>query len=179
MKHSPTALLMLLMLFPVSAYPASVAGTMIPDQVTLDGGTHTLQLNGAGVRKKFFFSIYIGALYLPQPEDDPQELLASPPPNRVLMQFLYSKVDKQKMDETWREGFARGSSGDGAAGLADRLQRFIGMFDDMYEGDTVWPDYDPRLGTTVSVNAALLGVWLDAEPVSGALKNAMVGVDKG
>lgn len=184
-----TVLLMVSLSLPAGAL--QVGGIDIPETVQLADSGQTLQLNGAGVRKKFFISIYVGALYLPQAERDARRLLAGPPPNRVLMHFVYSKVGKRKMDETWREGFARGQASGELPALTARLDRFVSMFGDMREGDRVWLDYDPAVGTRVSVNgqvrgvieggdfnAALLGVWLGPDPVSESLKKAMVGDDK-
>ena len=41
-----------------------VAGVKLADKVQV--GNETLQLNGAGLRTKWFFKVYVSALYLPQ-----------------------------------------------------------------------------------------------------------------
>ncbi len=52
-----------------------IAETAIPDSVQVDQGK-TLQLNGAGIRSKFFFKIYIAELYLENPSAIASEILA-------------------------------------------------------------------------------------------------------
>ena len=182
--------MMVLLLLPLSAQSAVVGDVEVPDEVRQGDTQQRLILNGAGVRKKFFVSVYVAALYLPQPQRDAQALLQSPPANRVLMHFVHSKVAKHKMDEAWREGFANNLEASDLVAVTDRLERFVALFGDMLEGDRVLLDYRPAAGTTVIINgesratiegadfnAALLGVWLGDEPVSDALKNALVGDD--
>ena len=183
--------MMVSLLLPLSAHSAAVGDVEVPDEVRPADTGQQLVLNGAGVRKKFFVSVYVAALYLPQPQRDVQALLRSPPANRVLMHFVHSEVAKRKMDEAWRDGFKNNLRPAALAALERRLERFMGLFGDMREGDRVWLDYLPGTGTTVTINgeprgviegadfnAALLAVWLGDDPVSGTLKNALVGVDK-
>ncbi|NOX76798.1 MAG: chalcone isomerase, partial [Gammaproteobacteria bacterium] len=62
------ASLLLLFFLPVGGYALEVAKVNIPEQIKL--ADTTLTLNGAGIRSKFFFDIYVGALYLPQKTRD-------------------------------------------------------------------------------------------------------------
>jgi hypothetical protein len=100
-------------------------------------------------------------------------------------------VAKRQLAEGWREGFENNLTEAQLNAVAARLDRFVGLFGDMREGETVWLDFVPGRGTEVSVNgtplgmiegddfnSALLSVWLGKEPVTIELKNAMVGVDK-
>ncbi len=173
---------------PVAA--AKLAGVDVADQVRIAGYDRPLLLNGAGIRKKFFISVYVGALYLPQPQKGVGDLLVTPPANRVAMYFVYSEVAKRRLDGGWREGFENNVDPAQYAELRPRLERFVALFGDMHDGDQVWLDYVPGEGTRVSINgvrqgviagadfnAALLAVWLGRYPVSESLKNAMVGVD--
>ena len=191
MKHVRLTILALSFALSGFVHAATVGGVLVPERVELARDGQVLLLNGAGLRKKFFFDIYVAALYLPEPESNPVKLLASPPRNRLLMHFTYNKVEKRKMDDTWREGFARSVAPTRLVSMTDRLERFIAMFGDMREGDQVWLDYEPGHGTLVSINGkpqgtvegadfntALLGIWLGRQPISEALKNALVGVDK-
>lgn len=184
-----TICLMLLLSMPLPA--VTFGGVDVPEQIRIDGETQVLKLNGAGVRKKFFFSIYVAALYLPHTQNDAARLLAEPPANRVLMHFVYDKVEADKMVESWREGFDNNLDQAERQKLDARLQQFSALFGDMHAGDRIWLDYVPGRGTTVSVNgirrgeiegadfnAALLSVWLGPEPVSESLKKALVEVDK-
>lgn len=189
-KRMKLSVLLLVMLFPTLLWAVTISDVDVPEQVHISGYDSPLVLNGAGVRKKFFISIYVGALYLPQRQQGTGQLLQSPPANRVLMHFVYSKVAKRKVDDTWREGFDLNLDAPTREAMATRLEQFVGLFNDLAEGDRVWIDFVPGRGTQVSINekvrgtiegddfnAALLAIWFGREPVSESLKNAMLGVD--
>ena len=56
-----------------AAHAAEVAGIKMDDQIKV--GTSELVLNGAGVRTKVFFKVYVGALYVSQKSNAPAALL--------------------------------------------------------------------------------------------------------
>ena len=168
----------------------SLADVEVADAVEADASGARLILNGAGIRKKFFISVYVAALYLPERQTDSAVLLDAPPSNRVMMHCVHSKVEKRKIDEGWRSGFSDNLDPQAFADIGDRLERFIALFDDMHEGDTVLLDYRPEAGTSVTINgelrgriegadfnSGLLSVWLGPEPVTEGLKNDLLGVD--
>jgi len=173
------------------SHAIELAGVVLPDRVQPEGADQVLVLNGAGVREKFFIDIYVAALYLPQARKVAGTLLSEPSANRLAMHFVHSEVSKRKLDAAWYEGFERNSTAAQFAAVQDRLQQFVALFGDMREGDTVWLDFLPGIGTRVSINgsrvgliagddfnSALLAVWLGKKPVTQALKKALVGVDK-
>ena len=65
-----------LMLLPLACAAAEVAGVKVPDIVTVAG--QTLRLNGAALRQRVFFRIYVAALYLPAKQTTSAEALATP-----------------------------------------------------------------------------------------------------
>ncbi|MCU7947643.1 MAG: chalcone isomerase family protein, partial [Candidatus Thiodiazotropha sp. (ex Cardiolucina cf. quadrata)] len=83
-----------------------VAGVTLPDQIVRDTDKAELILNGAGVRKKFFFSVYLASLYLQQPSRQVEAVIDVEKPARVQMQILYSKIDKKKFTKGWDDGFS-------------------------------------------------------------------------
>ncbi len=181
-----SGLLCLLLLFPVGA--AEIAKVTIPDRITLEGGDSTLLLNGAGIRYKFIFKIYIGALYLPEKTAAAEEIINTSGPKRILMHFLYDKVEKQDLDKAWREGFSANHDDRAMAQLEQRIERFSSLFTDLVKGDVIWLDNIPGAGTRVYLNgdlrgtvpgddfyAALLRIWIGSNPVTEALKQAMLG----
>jgi hypothetical protein len=165
-----------------------VAGVDLPEQIKLEAAGTPLVLNGAGIRKKFFFSIYLASLYLPQATNDAGAIFALNQPNRVQMDMLYSEVEKEKLVAGWNDGFAANHSAEQLAPLRDRLQSFNAMFDTLVSGDRVQLDYLPAEGTRVSINGeargvipgqdfnqALLRVWLGESPVTKSLKRDLLG----
>ncbi len=165
-----------------------VAGVELPEKINMGAAGTELVLNGAGIRKKFFFSIYLASLYLPSTTGDAGAILTANQPNRVQMDILYSEVKKEKLVAGWNDGFAANHSAEQLQPLKDRLDRFNGMFDTLVSGDLVQLDYLPDAGTRVTINGeergviagqdfnqALLRVWLGESPVTKSLKRDLLG----
>lgn len=168
-----------------SAIAADPGGLPLPERVTL--GAKSLELNGAGVRKKLFIDVYVAGLYVESPSMDPGTLIAAEAPRRVHMHFLRA-VDEAKIVDAWREGFAANSPTAVHDGLAGRIDTFVALFGDVDAGGEVLLDYLPGRGTRVTIdseergvvegkdfNDALLRVWLGAKPVTEDLKAALLG----
>lgn len=168
-----------------------IADISFSEQVSVEGIEKQLLLNGAGIRYKFFFKIYVGALYLPAKQNSADEILKSSQANRVVMHFLYDEVEKEKLVNAWLEGFEENVEDAVFKTVKDRLNNFNAMFSDMHKGDVVLLDYIPEQGTRVTIkgvqkgfikgedfNQALLSVWLGEEPVTDELKDAMLGIEE-
>ena len=80
------ALLAALLAPPQLARAVEVAGQRIDDSVRVGGSS--LQLNGAGVRSRFFVKVYVGALYVAQRTNSPAAIYDSPQPRRMLLRLL-------------------------------------------------------------------------------------------
>ena len=125
-------------LFVLSSLDASaleIAGVNVPQTVTVEN--NQLVLNGAGIRKKFFFKIYVGALYLTDIRSNVEAILADPGPKSIVMTFLYKEVETEKLVDGWNEGFANNSSTREIKKLKDRISRFNSMFVTVHRGDEI------------------------------------------
>ena len=184
MRWSPILLLGLFLLSPAGA--KTVEGVDLPETVTVGG--EQLVLNGAGVREKFFFDIYVAALYLPEPSRDAGQILNRDQPWRMLMHFVYRKVDHEKLADGWEEGFGGNLDPGQLKGLRERLDYFKSLFPTLRKGDEVVLDYLPGQGVQVRIGGqkrgvvagadfarALLSVWLGRQPVTRELRQALLG----
>lgn len=160
----------------------------VPEQVQLDGTN--ISLNGVGMRTKFFFDIYVGALYLESAVKTTEEALSQKGPNRIFMHFVYGEVASEKLVSGWNDGFEGNLSEDQLTELTERIKTFNAMFDTAHAGDEVLLDYLPEQGTRVTIkgevkgviegedfNRALLSIWLGDEPADDGLKEAMLNTD--
>ncbi len=172
-------------LLPALATARTVAGVAFPEEARVDG--QALVLNGAGVREKFFFDIYVAGLYLPRRMNDAQAILDENPPWRMVMHFVYSRVSREKLADGWREGFEDNLPEARRKALQDRIERFIALFPELHKGDEVVLDHLPGQGVVVTIRGrrmgriegddfarALLAIWLGPEPVTASLKKALV-----
>lgn len=178
------AVLMLLVVGPLQA--KEIAGVMIQEVVITEDGTE-LHLNGAGIRSKFFFDIYIAELYMQKPADSAEKIIAAGGCRRIIMHFLYKEVPGEKLVEGWVEGFAENSDAETLKSLQPRIDAFNAMFETVKKGDRIVLDYIPAKGTVVTVagkgkgvvegrdfNDALLRIWLGEKPVNKKLKEQLL-----
>lgn len=190
MRTRLLSLFVFTLFIPLSVPALDVGGVQIAPVAKLDADGPTLVLNGAGVRKKLFISVYVGALYLPKKAATAPEVLAQTGQRRVLMHFVYDEVSAQKLVEAWNEGFAANHSAAELAPLRARIGQFNALFSTVKKGDVITLDYRPGDGTRVSYNLqtkgtipgedfnkALLNIWLGDKPVTDGLKKALLGGD--
>jgi len=160
----------------------------VPEQVQLAGTN--ISLNGVGMRTKFFFDIYVGALYLESTARTTEDALSQKGPNRIFMHFVYDEVTSEKLVAGWNDGFEGNLSEEQLTALTGRIKTFNAMFDMAHAGDEVLLDYIPGQGTRVTIkgevkgviegedfNRALLSIWLGDEPADDGLKEAMLNTD--
>jgi hypothetical protein len=179
-----------LLLGSLSANALEIAGVGVEEVLQTTDGSE-LYLNGAGIREKFFFDIYIAELYMENPSNSADEVIENSGRKRVVMHFLYDEVTKDKLIEGWNEGFHGNSSTDEVLKLQRRIDQFNEMFDDVKKGDLIVLDFIPHSGTVVTIanqhkgvipgkdfNDALLRIWLGKEPVDNGLKEKLLSYKK-
>jgi Chalcone isomerase-like len=162
-----------------------IAGVQIPETLNTD-----LTLNGAGIRSKFFFKIYIAELYLEHPSQTAEKVLNIPGRKRLTMHILYDEVSKEKLVEGWNVGFGANLSDEKLKQLAPKIMQFNALFVTVHEGEEIILDYTPDMGTIVTIagaqkgviegaafNSALLSIWLGKEPVGDDLRDALLGIN--
>lgn len=180
-------------LFLLSVMPASarnVAGVTVAETVEGASGV-TLSLNGAGIRSKLFFKIYIAELYLENPAAEASTIIADEGQKRMVMHFLYDEVSKDKLVAAWDDGFKGNLSEQKRMELASKIDEFNQMFATVKKGDNIVLDYVPGTGTQVIVadqnkgfvegkdfSDALFAIWLGEKPVTKDLKKALLAYNK-
>ncbi len=178
------------LLFALPAAALEISGVSVPETVTTDDGI-TLTLNGAGVRSKFVFDIYVAQLYLEHPAATAREVISADGRKRMVMHFLYAKVEKKKLTDGWNEGFTGNNRPEQLKALQQRIDQFNAMFSDAKKGEIIILDYAPENGTKVIIagvekgvipgkdfNDAMLSIWLGDKPVSKDLKAKLLGSGK-
>ena len=171
-----------------AALALDVAGQSIPDKLKL--GNADLVLNGAGIRTRAFFKVYVGALYLPEKKTAAADALASKGAKRVALHLL--------------RDLTAGQTGGALDNLADNLsdaerEAFKGRIADLKatmeavgaakEKSIITLDFAPDAGMRIALDGvqkgktiagedfyrALLKLWLGDKPVDSALKSGMLG----
>jgi len=166
------------------ALALDVAGVNVSPTVVVR--QKTLSLNGAGIRKKFFFKIYVGSLYTERKVTSTAQLLADPGEKLVRMNFVYKKVDKGDIVKAFAEGFENNSP---VVARSAEAKAFLSWFtDDFVAGDTVDISLAPDGTVAASQNGKALGtvrspalaqgvllIWFGEKPADADLKKGMLG----
>ena len=174
-----------LFLLPGLCKAIEIEGVSIPESAQVEN--RTLHLNGAGVRTKFFFDIYLASLYLEQPSSSANEIINSKTTKRLTMDILYDEVTKEKLATGWEQGFRKNQSKEQMQALRGRLDRFNGFFVTVHKGNQITLDFHSDTTIHVRINGnntgiisgsdfqqALLAVWLGKDPAEKGLKNALL-----
>jgi Chalcone isomerase-like len=166
------------------AFALDVAGVNVSPTVVIH--QKTLSLNGVGIRKKLFIKVYVGSLYTERKVSTPAQLLADPGEKLVRMNFVHSKVEKEKIIEAFAEGLANNAPG---VSNSAEAKAFLSSFkDDFVAGDTVDITVSPDGAVSASHNGKALGtvrspafaqgvllIWFGEKPADGSLKKGMLG----
>lgn len=177
----------ILLVYTAGLSAATVDNIEFSDTVQQQSGA-TLQLNGLGVRHKWFVKVYAAGLYLPETSTQADRVLASDQARQIRMHFLYKKVSKDKLLATLEKGFADNLSEQELADLANEIAQLRALFKTVYKGDEVILDYTPGAGTEIIFNnesqglipgfpfqQAILRVWLGDKPADKKLKQDLLG----
>lgn len=168
-------------------HAAEVAGVKVDDRIRV--GNSELVLNGAGLRSKLFFKVYVAALYVGQKASTPAAIYDSPQPRRLIMRML-RELDAESLHLALDEGLRNNLTAAELTELktpAEQLAALMKGIGKAHEGDTIGIDFTGE-GIAVSLNGeirgkvasagfakALLRVWLGDKPADASLKKALLG----
>ncbi len=165
-------------------HSGTLNGVTLPDTIQARGTP--LVLNGMGLRTKYGMKIYVAGLYLQQKSPDPDAIVKSDTPKRIVMQFLHG-ASKSQMADAFSESF-RDNTPDAEAALKADVDRFLGQLDAVHSGDQMAFTYIPGTGTIFVLNGGekltvpgpafaqlLFSVWFGPKPPNPELKKGLLG----
>ena len=159
-------------------------------QVRVDG--RELQLNGAAVRTRVIFKVYVAGLYLPSRAATAQAVIEGDGPKRIVLVMLRDASAQQFVDSIER-GMGANNSVEQIAAVRPQTEALMSMIRAVGQAKTgmrVVLDYSASLGGTTlyvdgiaqgpvmagkAFNQALLRIWLGDDPVQADLKEALLG----
>jgi hypothetical protein len=182
--QTQTSILALALVIGLPAWGQEIEGVNVADGVVLN--ETPLVLNGAGVRQHYLSDVYIAALYLVQPADTPEAVMAVPVPKRVRLHLLRD-VAAEDMVDAYLVRFRANASEADYGQLRDRIESFKDAFPNLRSGDVADVDLVPE-GTEIWINGwllaeipgkdfqtAVLKLWLGDHPADQTLRQAMLG----
>jgi hypothetical protein len=172
----------------LTATAAEVAGVKVDDKTRI--GASDLTLNGAGLRKRVFFQVYVIGLYLPQKSTSPAAILEQPGAKRVAIHMLRD-VSADDFSAALADGIRANHSEAEAKALEPRVQQLAAVMAELREAkkgmsiNLDWTGSETQVvvqgkpaGKPIAgadFYQALLRIWLGDKPVQDDLKKALLG----
>ena len=172
-----------------AASQTEVNGVKLEDTVTLRGTP--LVLNGAGVRYKAIFKVYVAGLYMEKKANTAEEALALPGKKRIAVTMLRD-IDGNELGKLFTRGITDNAPKTEFSKLIPGLTKTGEVFASIRKlsaGDEFTIDYSPGVGTTFAVKGvqmltpvtepeyfnAVLRIWLGPNAADWKLKDALLG----
>lgn len=183
------SLLLIALMATGSGHAVEVAGVNVPDGARI--GSADLVLNGAGIRTRAVFKVYVGALYMTERKAGASDAIAQRGAKRVAL-FILRDLSAEQLSGALTESLAANLPDAERERLAPQiaeLTRTMEAVGAVKEKNVVTIDYLPESGTRVALDGsprgkpiagedfyrALLRIWLGDKPVDRGLKAGMLG----
>ena len=168
------------------AFAAEVGGVKLEDKVSVGG--QELVLNGAGIRTRAVFKVYVASLYVPAKAGSADAVLAKAP--RRIQLTLLRDLSGDQLADAVNDGLKEANTPAEVDAVKAQTDQFIGICKAMgplKEGSVITIDFVDG-ATKVGYNGAAKGsiagdafnraltkVWIGDKPVQADLKKAMLG----
>lgn len=170
----------------------TIAGIRVEDSASV--ASTSLPLNGAGIRYKAVFKVYVAALYLGKKAATPEEVVSQTGPRRMSVTMVRD-IDAAELGKLLTRGIEDNMGKAALSTLVPGLLRMGQIFSDqkkLLTGDNFMIDWVPGKGTVITVKgvaqgepfkepeffAALMSIWLGPSPADYKLKEALLGAGK-
>ena len=172
-----------------SLLAAEVGGVTLDD--TIKVANAELKLNGAGIRTKVFFKVYVAGLYLTDKKTSTADVLALSGPKRVTLNML-REVSSDTLSQALLDGLNHNCTDEEKSRFFNQMLaigQIFGSYRSIKAKDVINVDWVPNVGTVVSMNGkklgeplpdisfynALLKIWLGDQPAEKGLKRQLLG----
>lgn len=185
MKKKMLLLASAMLLSTANVSAAEIAGVDVAE--TMIHNEQVLQLNGAGIRSKFFMDLYVGSLYTVETIEEASKVLNGEQVSAIRLNITSDMITSDKMTEAMHEGFELATDGD-TAPIADSINTFITAFaNPIKTGDQFTLVSVPNTGIISYKNGeqlavtsgeafrkAVLSIWLGKDPIDKGVKKDML-----
>ncbi len=179
-----------LALLPWTAQAAEFEGIKLPDSVRVSEGGPELLLNGAGLRTRFLFRVYVGALYVQKKTGAAGAVINDAGAKRMAL-YMLRELPADQFADALEDGLKNNNAADELPKLEARVKQLRAVFDAVKiarVGDVIVIDFLPGAGARITINGdvkamiagedfsrALLRIWLGDKPADSDLKKGLLG----
>lgn len=179
-----------LLSFSIVAATQEISGVKVEDQAEVNGTK--LALNGAGIRYKGPFKVYVAGLYSGKKASTLEELVNQPGPKRLQVTMVRD-IEANEFGRLLTRGMEDNTNKAEMSKLVPGLLKMSQLFSDhkkLAAGDSFSIDWVPGVGSLVNIKGkaqvepfkepefykALMGIWLGPVPADFKLKDALMGI---
>lgn len=166
-----------------------IAGVKVEDSINVKG--NTLVLNGAGIRYKAVFKVYVAALYVNKKTTSVEEVLTQPGAKYIRLTMLRD-IDANELGKLFSRSMQDNMPKSDFGKLIPSILRMSQMFTEyknLKAGDTFSMEWIPDVGAIGYVKGkqfgepfkdpeffnAMLRIWLGPNPADWKLKDSLLG----
>ena len=166
-----------------------IAGVKVEDSAMVNGTK--LQLNGAGIRYKGPFKVYVAELYTSKKVNSLDEMIAVPGPKRMTL-VMTRDIEAGPFGKLLTRGMEDNNPKSEMSKLIPGLMKMSEIFTankNFVPGDTIFMDWIPGTGLVIFARGkvqaepfkepeffkALMGIWLGPQPAYWKLKDNLLG----
>lgn len=174
----------LLFLVSSNSSAATIRNVQFTDTVIVE--QTVLKIRGVAILKwAMFFDVYAGAFYMPK--DGQSQAWNDDVPKRLELAYL-REIKASDIAVSSEQLLKRNLSSSEYNAVAERLQKFLGLFRDVKPGDRYCLTYSPGQGTELRLNnealgvvpgadfaVAYFGIWLGKNPISQRFRARLLG----
>ena len=133
-----------------------IGAATLPETVTFE--SQKLVYNGAGVRKKAWFKLYSGGLYLVQKSSDAKDIMDADESMAIKLHITSRLISSKKMINAVNDGFENSTNGN-TAPISTEIEKFKGFFsEEINDGDIFDIAYIKGKGVIVYKNGTKKGM---------------------
>lgn len=172
-----------------SASAIDIAGMKVDESARVSN--KELKLNGAGIRVKAIFKVYVAALYLSEKKTTVPEVLDIAGPRRLTL-IMLREISSEDFGQSFMTGLNANSDKAEKSKIINQMVKMGEIFasiPSLKKGDTITTDWIPGSGMVIQVNGKAVGevlpdinffnaylkIWLGDKPADSSLKQSMLG----
>jgi hypothetical protein len=173
-----------------AAATIDISGVKVEDSAEVRGSK--LALNGAGIRYKGPFKVYVAGLYTGKPAATWDDVVGQPGPKRIMITML-REIEANEFGKLLTRGMEDNTGKAEMSKLVPGLIRMGEIFSEhkkLVAGDVFSIEWVPGVGSTITIKGkaqkepfkepeffkAVMGLWLGPVPADFKLKDALLGI---
>jgi hypothetical protein len=103
----------------------TVAGVKFATTTKVNG--KTLNMNGGGLREKYWIDLYVAALYVENKTTDAGKIIYADDEQAIHIKIISGSVTRDRFVESVKEGFSNANHG---KATSEQIKKFIGFFNE-------------------------------------------------